>query len=797
MRSHAGKRKRIRRLAWVLVPAALLYFAPWLLSTRPLLGVLEGLLSRRARAQVKLESAGLSWSGPTIFRDLSMTSRQSVLEPWFLAERIEFDRGFAALWLGEAPVDLCAERARLRLPPEPSGGTPLSDWLDRAGRERLLERAGRSFRLELRDSSLLIGGRSTDLSLRVERDARGLALLWLDARLEGSRGPGSVQVDWRRSDGGGEGLKRLSLAASGLEFSDFEPLWRSLFPGGALAGRVDLTLDMSAGPGLFDLNAEGALHSLALAGGPAWLAGGLRESEVLIAGSCSVDLRDRRSAFHGFRLLSSVFFVEADGTAVSNQGPLGGDLHLSAGIDLARAAARVPALARKFLPALELGGNAELTLAPAERGGFHLTGTVEDLNTRLDARHLLALDQARFETDLQIEPSDRALALERTHLSFPWADLDGRCRIGLNAGFGRLLELEAQLQATLERSAPALYQALGVTPPAQVAGELEAELRLAQDGDLLAGRLRIDSDDFDLRIDPRPGGPNDTYFFRARPLEFEFKGSAAVADPRSTLEGTLALQSETCTVARDEWKDLDVSGDWHGRTLGLNRARAGTPAGGRVALKGTLHFPEDRPVQIRLELEGRQLELSPFTTRLAAVCSPAFAFDADPWNLKGTVRISGHLELNARGLGTTDFLDSLGGSGSLAFSEGELRGSPLLEKLIAPYGRPGPRTITGGGAEFDIRAGRFDVHSWLSWPKRRIESQGWGDTRGGIEYQIPPEALFHAEFMRRYGDLVAPGLFRVSGRISAPDVVLPDPTEWTRLVREGGIEEAIREFRPH
>ena len=634
------RRRQVASLIGWLVPAGLLLSAPYLLATRPLRSTLESLLSRHFRIPVRLRDADLGWNRATVFRGLSSAVDDRPDEPWLRVERVELGASLPALLLGESPFALTCDQAVLQLESRPAGDTLLSDCLDRAGRDRLQQNARRWSSIALRNSRLTLDNRKVELAARIERDARGLSELVLEVGLQGSRGKGALALNWRRSESQGD-PHRLSLAASRLALSDFQPLWRSLFPAGSLTGRTDLVLDASAGSGLFDLTVEGELSGLEISFGTAWPAGGLRDPQVLIAGSCSVDLRDRRCSFHGFALQSSILFVEAEGAAFVDQGPLDGDLRLRAGADLGRAAARAAPLVRHTLPALTLGGNLDLQLEPAEEGGFHLVANGEQLESQVDATRLLALDQAHFETDLQFDPSDRSLRLEHSSLSFPYADLTGRCRIALEPEFARTFELAARLRADGGPANLVLFQALGRAPFAQVAGEVEAQLELARTQERQTGNLRVESDDFDLRVEPRPGRPDDTYFFRAQPFRLAFDGSFPGPAPWTALEGAFSLRAGVCTIVRDVFLDLELAGSLRDRTIDLNSGTAATREGGRVTTTGSLQWPEDQPATLRLDLQGRDLELQPITTRLAALCSPAFAHNTYPWNLEGSVRLGG------------------------------------------------------------------------------------------------------------------------------------------------------------
>ncbi|MFH0945381.1 MAG: hypothetical protein V2A76_09310, partial [Planctomycetota bacterium] len=353
------------------------------------------------------------------------------------------------------------------------------------------------------------------------------------------------------------------------------------------------------------------------------------------------------------------------------------------------------------------------------------------------------------------------------------------------------LMLDARIQTDSELSAPILAQAMGWATYPSMAGDVAVLLGLELGKGRSAATLEVDSDDFDLRFDPTPSEAGAAYGFRARPLKASFRAEWTPAGPLDSLTGSGTLTAAACSFGRDNLEDLDLEGRFIDRSLRLEPVSAKTPLGGEVRGTATFLFPAAGSRSIRADVRGRNLEFTPFTTRLSALCAPVFAFQEYPWNLTSTTRIDGHLQLAATGAGLHDFLRSVRGTGELAFSAGTVSGSPLLDWLIPPRGTPGARSLAGGDSRFVAQDGRFDIDANFRWPSHELSLRGQASTNGQIDYLLPPTCLFDDVFLREHGAEIPTGCLRIRGSVSSPEIQLPDPEEWIKAAREGELSEAI------
>ena len=760
-------------------------FAPTLLSTQPLRPLTELLLVRGSSLTARSSSIDLSWFGPTELEELVITRRDSHREPLLEASRARLNIGLLGMLRGDSVTEWAADGVCLNLR-QGGGGPALEELL--AGWTGVSVSNGS---VRIRTSLANDFSRLDNIELALIRGAAGIESLRLEGQSEGPAGKGAFALSLALTHEP-EAVLRLDLATRNLLLSDFDPLWRALHAEASLAGACNLDLNLTAGSSHLDLTANGIVQNLELAGIPGCYDGGIRAARVELGGGCTLDLTVPSASFRGFELSSSLLFLEADGSAAPEGGLLVGDLTARAGIDLQRAATRAAPLLRRLLPALHVGGNLEATLRPAEAGGFRLVANGEGINSRLTSRRQLTFGQVHLETDLLIGEGTSSIQFERTNLSFPFASLSGRGALLFRDEAAPVFTLAASIRTDTERSMPIVAQALGWASYPRTAGEVNAQLELEFAEEGATASLGVDSDDFDLRFDPAANDAGASYRFRARPLQTRLKADWSPSAPLDSLTGSGTLTTENCSFGRDSLVDVELEGHVTGRSLRLAPVIARTPKGGELQGTLALHFPADGSRSIQADILGGNLEFTPFTTRLAALCTPIFTFEKYPWNLSTTARIEGRLQLEAKGDGLHDYLRTVQGSGELAFSAGTVSGSPLLDRLIPPRGARGPKNFSGGESRFVVRAGRLEVETSSRWPSQEISFRGDSTTAGRIDFALPANCLFDDLFLREHGSLIPAGCLWIRGGISSPEIQLPDPKEWLEAAREGELPRAVR-----
>lgn len=787
----ARARKFLRRGVALLGAGALALAAlPWLLSTRLFRPAAAFAIERATALPAELDGAEFSWRGPLVLHGLRLgPPRAGALTAHLEAERAELDLGLADLARGAKAKRIALDGARLRVVPGPAAPSiepAVGEWL--AAIDELTVRGA-----EVATADVASGRAAAVVlrSLEVLRSGGRLQRLDLAGTVASAAGEAPLRVRFERADDGAGA--RLEISARGVDLRALEPLWQTAYPGGVLAGRLELDTDGVLGPGRrLDLACTGSATGIDVRG-PAYLPPeGFRESTARFAGTCAVDLDQARVACDGLHWSSSALELRGQGTFEPGA-PSDLALELNANFDrLAQRFGRL--LAREFHIG-RLGGDLALRAEAAGAGKLELTADGDALAITLASGAGLGASSYALSCSLALDAAATELRIEDCAGSTSFGTFRGAARFQ----FAEPREREVELAVAGESRYLAAVLAGAFPPlPLLAGGNAELKLRASAGATECRASLALDGADLDLRYTD-PAEREDTYYLRGAPLHLEAEASwprgASAALER--LSGRAALRAANGRVKLDEFAAVEAELRAAGGIISLDRLAADA-YGGRVTACGQLWPGAPGAPRLALSASAEQVRVERFFASLVAAATGLTAATGGTFLVENTARLSGSVEVHSRGRGLTELLAAVSGTGGFELGGGAFQGSRLLIDLGAPQGRDALERIADGAAvRFALSPAGLELQSdsWIGVAGRRFRLSGGADWQGRLALSIPAEDLLAPDVVELAPDLWIPGLFGIGGAIDAPRPRLPVSADWKPPTGREKVEAAVRRLR--
>lgn len=783
--SSASSRRWRAVLAAGLLAMLAVLAVPALLSMRWLRDPVAHWLAHRLDVPLEFDAIELGWRRPTAVRGLRATDANGV---W--------------LQIGAATLDLTLFDVLRRRPPTRVAATGVDLRVGAASdvamatrqRQRLCAWLGRPMRLHLGRTVVRLAesdARIDPLELELESDERDLRHLLVRGQLHAADGrPGSFELRYARATS-----TQLDVKVDDLSLTALLPIVHALYGEGELAGRASLAGSLTLDRDLIRARLDGSLGGLLLRI-PGLVPTPIREGTASFAGGFELRPTAGQLLCDHLRIVSSIFGIEAHGSLAPDPtiDRFDGDLRVHASIDLPRFATRTGPLANLVLGGAGVSGDLVLDISRSAPGIFPTRLSAQGLAFRLPGVGDANLHDCFVAGDLSIGADRRSVSLADALASFRFGDLRGDLALRGAADTRIDGEFDVRYQGELEFA----EEQLGGLHPGvdlQPAGAVDVHVR----GHADAAQLTLDAT---LHADPwfdvTHVRGSDLTHFQGEQLQSELHLTRPRASRLGDWRGWRASLSATAPRAillRDPVEEFRFSAQLDDGLVRLERcemkgARGGTiQAGGEVDLR-------TRPPALHLQASATDIAVRLFAAELAARTTGLFAAAPFPWTVEADNRMDVSLTLDASGFGATDFANSMRGHGQLTIGAGETMGAPVLERLIDPDRGSAPRTVERIDARFELLPGRIDSNVVLRVPDgRQIRFGGSSSARGVLDFVVPPDQLLDADFRARQRDKLTNDMFRIGGKITAPELLLPNKDSFQFLVDDGRWEEAVLGLR--
>jgi len=221
------------------------------------------------------------------------------------------------------------------------------------------------------------------------------------------------------------------------------------------------------------------------------------------------------------------------------------------------------------------------------------------------------------------------------------------------------------------------------------------------------------------------------------------------------------------------------------------RKGAATVQGGTLNFAGQVRYAADPP-EATLTARARGVRVVGDTRELIARTAPIFA----GVGARVSTEAAADLELTARGRDVASILSSLGGTGEIACSAGEVAGSELVGSLLREIGADGDFRFEPFRAGFAVRDGSVLQDPFvIRTPHADLRLGGVAGLDGSLDFSIgvKPRGRSARNF-RRYARILDSGgyvPFAIRGGIRAPSLVPPDPADLVDQVLDRGVEDLL------
>lgn len=784
--------RRPRALVVILAATAAVAAGALLLGPSAGVALLEAWLGGRLGLEVDIERADFSFSGPQVLDGVRIAAPPGYSdEPILSMERLTF--GGALFEALRHPRSLDAEGVQVAVERLPAGRNSLVDALERTlpfrrraaqGLERLRVRR---LTAHLRDRRARAVRWIRQATISCEIDGEGLRVETAGRTATGDE-EGAFEVRWRRGPHG----RRLEAHVRALDLDALEPLVAPLLGRLGLGGRFEGDFVWEQRPGKLSIEGPLVVRGLRLALPAAGLHLDSAEPDVRIDGSLGLSYRGALLLeAESFALSSSLVALAAHGRWEIAPDRLAGTGSLRFGLDADRMVKRAGDGWVRALGLLAAGGNldARWRFVGPDTAALELSG--ERVFFAPSEERLFAAGTVRLRVDrLAFDPALGAFRADDLSLATPFLDVSGDVSFRVEHD-ARVRPVQAECDARLDggrlerflgRAAPRL--------PLRLAGPLEGELSLREEGAGVAGLATLESDWFSFRFEEPEGRLWD---FTGRTLRAVVRGRTPWPPARDPCAFGLRVEAD---ADRAEIYRTPIEG-WLSRFAldeGRFEGRAeGRTYGGSFSARIRGEIAPDPHQILELSADGVAV-VDRFPAWLAAAACPIFARRPGPFAVQSDVRMSGRATVRSAGVGLAALLEGMEGAGDLEFAGTHVRGSPLLSALAdaeledeVPFG--------GASCSVEFAPGRLVSRVELVLEGgRRVRFCSSCDATGRIDVPIAPELLFDAAFVARHRALLERARFGLAGNLFQPVARLPRPSHFRRLVLEGRAEEALAEL---